>query len=408
MLARLRFLTAGESHGPSLVGILEGMPAGLILDRARLAHDMARRRGGAGRSNRMQLEGDVVDIRGGVRLGRTLGGPIAFLIENRDHARWLDTMGVWPNAGDDGAGAQRPDPARAPAHVTVPRPGHADLVGMHKLGTLDVRDVLERASARETAARTAIGALCRQLLAVCGVEVGSHVVEIGGVTAAPPPADMAVAALVAQADASPVRCLDAAAGRAMLDAIDRARAAGDTLGGAFEVRADGLPVGLGHFAHWDRRLTARLAEALASIHAIRAVSFGDAQRVTEGGRAFHDPITHPQPGGRASNHAGGLEGGMTNGMPLVVRAVMKPLSTVAGGLPSVDMATGAAARGHVERTDTCAVPAASIVAEAMTCIVLADALLEKFGGDSVGELRAHLAASRALQSARGNAAGRSP
>jgi chorismate synthase len=349
----------------------------------------------------MQIEGDIVDIRGGVRLGRTLGGPIAFVIENKDHARWRDSMSVWPL--DETFEASAP-----PAPVTVPRPGHADLAGMQKLGTGDVRDVLERASARETAARTAIGALCRQLLEACGIVVGSHVIEIGGVRAGAGGgiAERATAeradALAARADASPVRCLDAAAEAEMLAAIAEARAAGDTLGGAFEVRADGLPPGLGHFAHWDRRLTARLAEALASIHAIRAVSFGEAERIPEGGRAFHDAITNTAPGalaatgpGRASNRAGGLEGGMTTGMPLIVRAAMKPLSTVAGGLPTIDVATGAAARGHVERSDTCAVPAASVVAEAMTCIVLADALLEKFGGDSLAELRAHMRAGAA-------------
>jgi chorismate synthase len=378
MLTRLRFLTSGESHGPALMGILEGMPAGLVLDRERIQRDMSRRRAGHGRSARMQIEGDLVDIKGGVRLGKTLGGPIGFVIENQDHPRWRDVMSVWPTTS-----------STAPAPVTVPRPGHADRAGLQKLGAVDVRDVLERASARETAARVAVGALCRQLLEAVGIHVGSHVVEIGAVAL-----DIEVAdrgdRLAERADASAVRCIDEDAGNAMIAAIDAAKSAGDTLGGAFEVVATGLPVGLGHFVHWDRRLSARLAEALGSIHAVRAVSFGQSERITGGGRAFHDAITVD---GRASNRAGGVEGGMSNGMPLVVRAQMKPLSTVAGGLPTIDVVTGEAALGHVERSDTCAVPAASIVGEAMVCIVLADALLEKFGGDSLDQLKAHMAAS---------------
>ena len=395
MLARIRFLTAGESHGPALVGILEGMPAGLELDRDLLQHDMDRRRTGFGRSARMGIEGDVVDVVGGVRHGRTLGSPIAFVITNRDHDRWRASMAVWP--------ASPASSDASPARVTVPRPGHADMAGLQKLGghDLDVRDVLERASARETAARTAVGALCRQLLRACGVVVGSRVVQIGDVRAQDVPASPGLAhdsaapradVLAARADASEVRCVDDVAAAAMVRAIAAARAAGDTLGGSFEVRADGVPVGLGHFAHWDRRLTARLAEAIASIHAIRAVSFGEVERIPLGGRAFHDAIASTS-GARTSNRAGGLEGGMSNGMPLSLFATMKPLSTVAGGLPSVDVVTGAPARGLVERSDTCAVPAASVVAEAMTCIVLADALLEKFGGDTLAQLTAHMAQS---------------
>ncbi len=401
MLSRLRFLTAGESHGPALVGILEGVPAGLRLDRDAIQHDMARRRAGFGRSARMQIEADVVDFKGGVRRGLTLGSPIAFVIENRDHARWREVMGVWADvppatSEDDDDGDDVAARARAAA-VSVPRPGHADLAGMQKLGTRDARDVLERASARETAARTAVGAVCRQLLGACGVVVGSHVVNIGVVNAAPR-VDERADALSARADRSPIRCVDEAAAAQMLEAIAAARAAGETLGGAFEVRADGLPVGLGHFAHWDWRLTARLAEAVASVHAVRSVSFGDAETLVSGGRTFHDPIVAVEPGGRATNHAGGIEGGMSNGMPLSLRARMKPLSTVAGGLPSVDVDTGESARGHVERSDTCAVPAASVVAEAVTCVVLADALLEKFGGDSLEQLRAHMGQSAVTSS----------
>lgn len=383
MLARLRLLTAGESHGKALMGILEGMPAGVPLDRALLQHDMDRRRGAAGRSARMTTEGDVVEVLGGVRHGRTLGSPIGFTIENRDHAKWRDTMSPWPIDGGD-------VDARA---VAVPRPGHADLAGAIKLGLDDARDVLERASARETAARTAAGAFCRQLLGAVGIDVGSHVVSLGeiDVDAARVALQLGAADVSARADASPLRVLDDAAASRMQQAIAAARAAGDTLGGVVEVVADGLPIGLGHYAHWDRRLSARLMEALGSIHAVRSVAFGSAPS-TSTGRAFHDSIVDVR-GARGSNRAGGVEGGMTNGMPLVVRAYVKPLSTVAGGLDSVRFESGEPARGHVERSDTTAVPAASIVAEAMVCLVLADALLEKFGGDSLEQLRAHMAQS---------------
>lgn len=360
MLARLRLLTAGESHGPALLGILEGMPAGVPLDRSALRANMARRRQAAGRSARMQIEGDEIEVLGGVRHGRTLGSPIGFVIRNLEFERWRSTMAAWAEDVDAGA-EMRP--------IAVPRPGHADFAGAKKLGIDDARDVLERASARETAARTAAGAFCRQLLSAVGIEVASQVLSIGG----------------------------AVEEDAIQRAIDAARATGDTLGGVFEVTATGLPIGLGHYAHWDRRLSARLGEALTSIHAVRAVAMGGsvdafAAASTSTGRAFHDAIASLA-GERPTNSAGGVEGGMSNGMPISVRAFVKPLATVAGGLPSVSFATGEPARGHVERSDTTAVPAAAVVGEAMVCLVLADALLEKFGGDSLEQLRAHMAES---------------
>lgn len=359
MLARLRLLTAGESHGPALVGILEGMPAGVPVDRAALRADMLRRRQAAGRSARMGIEGDDIEVLGGVRHGRTLGSPIGFVIRNVEFERWRTTMSPFC---DDVDVDERP--------VAVPRPGHADFAGAKKLGIDDARDVLERASARETAARTAAGAFCRQLLRAVGIEVTSQVLSIGG----------------ASDEAS------------IQQAIDTARATGDTLGGVFEVRATRLPIGLGHYAHFDRRLSARLGEALMSIHAVRSFAIGAGAEPsavsTSSGRVFHDPIASLA-GARPSNNAGGVEGGMSNGMPVVVRAFVKPLATVAGGLASVAFASGEPAHGHVERSDTTAVPAAAVVGEAMVCLVLADALMEKFGGDSLAQLRGHMAASAA-------------
>jgi len=385
MLSRLRLLTAGESHGTGLTGILDGIPAGIPLSEDDFALQLRRRRGGHGRSPRQQLERDVVHVQGGVRYGRTTGAPVTLFLPNAEAARWTDTLSPWP--------VEQPVARR-----TVPRPGHADKAGLIKHDLDDVRDVLERASARETAMRVALSVVCRALLSAVGVEVGSAVVQVGDVRApAPALADgAALRAALARIEASPVRCLDDDAGARMVTAIDDAARAGDTLGGAFVVVATGVPIGLGSYTQWDRRLSARLGGAMLSIHSAKSVSFGDgaALAMTPGTRA-HDAFVVDDAGARrASNHAGGLEGGMTNGAPVVVEVALKPLSTVPGGLPSVDIDTGAAARGLIERSDVCAVPAGAIVGEAMVCLVLADALLESVGGDSLAQVQAHLAAGQ--------------
>ncbi len=374
-------LVAGESHGPALVGILEGLPAGVPVTREGLARDLRRRRLVAGRSARQGVERDDVEVLAGLRGGATLGSPVALVLRNAEAQRWAAAMD--PFVVDDAA-------ANA-VRVTRPRPGHADLAGAKKLDVDDLRAVLERASARETAMRTALGALARALLAAVGVRVTSSVRALGGVCA--PDLELPFDERAARADASPVRCVDEGSATNMLAAIDEAGAAGDTLGGEIEVQAEGLPQGLGSFAHADRRLSARLAGALASIPAVRGVGFGVGfEAAARTGRALHDAILDID-GHRASNRAGGLEGGMSNGMPLVLRAAVKPLAMVQGGVDSVDLVTGATVDGHVERSDVTAVPAAAVVAEAMVCLVLADALLEKFGGDTLTQLRAHLGAT---------------
>jgi chorismate synthase len=353
------------------------VPAGVPLAPADLALQLRRRRHGHGRSPRQQLEHDVVAVEGGVRYGRTTGAPIALRIENHEAAKWAATLSPWP--------VEHPVDKK-----TVPRPGHADSAGLAKYGLDDVRDVLERASARETAMRVALSVVCRNLLREAGVVVGSHVVAIGGVRAgAVEFGDDASA----RADEDAVRCLDKAAAAAMVDAIDAAASAGDTLGGSFVVVARGAPVGLGSHTQWHKRLNARLSGALASIHSVKSVAVGaGAALASTPGKEAHDAL---YVGGRATNHAGGIEGGMSNGEDIVVEVACKPLSTLPGGLPTVDVATGAAARGLVERSDVCAVPSASVVGEAMVCLVLADALLEKFGGDHLAQLLAHLATSGA-------------
>jgi len=386
----LRFLTAGESHGPCLTAIVEGLPAGLALDVAAINHDLARRQGGYGRGGRMKIERDRVEILGGVipstsaghRAGRTTGAPVALRIENRDWANWRDR---WA-AGDL-------------PRLTVPRPGHADYAGMVKYGLDDARPVLERASARETAARVAVGALAKQLLAAFDVAVGSYVTEIGGVVAEFP--DLPPAERWALAEASDVRCPDEEAAGRMRAAIDAARRAGDSLGGVFVVVATGVPVGLGSHVHWDRRLDARLAAAVVSIPAIKGVEIGPAfENARHPGTQVHDEFerisesadqqvnggTSFPPVTRTSNRAGGIEGGMSNGQPIVVRAATKPIPTTLTPLRSVDLATGEPTTTQYQRSDVCAVPAASVVGEAMVAWVLADALLEKCGGDSLTEM----------------------
>ena len=382
----LRWLTAGESHGPALVAILEGLPAGVRITAADVAAALRRRRAGYGRGARMSFEQDEVEFAGGVRHGRTLGGPVAVRIGNTEWPKWERVMAADPvDAGElDGL-------ARA-APLTRPRPGHADLAGMQKYGFDDARPVLERASARETAARVALGEVARAFLRqVMGVEVVSHVVALGGARApdgvAPGPDDGGVV------DADPVRCFDPGTSAAMVAEIDAAKADADTLGGVIEVLGYGLPPGLGSHVHGDRRLDARVAGALMSIQAIKGVEFGDGF-ATAGrrGSQAHDEIENTPDGvRRATNRAGGVEGGISTGETLRVRAAMKPISTVPRALSTVDVRTGEPAVAHHQRSDVCAVPAAGVVAEAVVALVLADAAHEKFGGDSVEETARNLA-----------------
>ena len=382
----LRWLTAGESHGRALVAICEGMPAGVEVTTADVAAALARRRAGYGRGARMKFEQDEVEITAGVRHGRTLGGPVAITVANSEWLKWEAVMSPDPVPAAELAGLARNDP------LTRPRPGHADLAGMQKYGHDDARPVLERASARETAARVAIGEVARRFLTqALGVEVLSHVVALGGISVdvrtLPRPGDQETV------DADPVRCLDAAAGAAMVAEIDAARKDGDTLGGVIEVVVHGLPPGLGSHVHGDRRLDARLAGAMMSIHAIKGVEIGDgfASAARRGSQA-HDEI-EPGPSGvrRLTNRAGGIEGGMSTGNPIRVRAAMKPISTVPRALSTVDVRTGELAKAINQRSDVTAVPAAGVVAEAMAALVIADAALEKFGGDSVTETRRNVA-----------------
>ena len=376
-----RFTTAGESHGRGLVGILEGIPAGLPVSAERVNAELKRRMGGYGRGARMKIEADQIEWLAGVRAGETLGSPIAMLVWNRDWEHWQDVMA--PEA-DAPSGAERR------RQVTRPRPGHADLAGSLKYDRQDARDILERASARETVARVACGAVCKLLLEQFGTEIGSHVVELGGVKAgvgaqhaAPLPIP---SPLNAVADASPVRCLDAEAEREMIARIDAAKAAGDTLGGVVEVVALGAPVGLGSHVSWDRKLDGRLAQALMSIPAVKGVELGlGFEAARRKGSEVHDEIL---PGlARATNRAGGTEGGMTTGEPLVLRVAMKPISTLMSPLKTVDLKTGSPAQAQSERSDVTAVPAMGVIAEAMVALVLAQALVEKFGGDALSEMK---------------------
>ncbi len=381
-MATLRFTTAGESHGPGLVAIVEGMPAGLELSRERIDRDLARRQLGHGRGGRMKIERDAVEVRAGVRHGRTLGSPIALLVANRDYANWEDRMNPWPVDAEV-------------EEVHTPRPGHADLAGLLKFGHSDVRNVLERASARETAARVAAGAVARELLRAFGVSVHSHVLRIGSVSA--PERDDLTRDDFANVDDSPVRCLDPAAGDEMVAEIDRLRKANESLGGTFEVRAFGLVPGLGSHVSWSERLDARLAAALVSIQAVKGVSVGEAWEVAaRPGSESHDEIFFDADRGwhRRTNRAGGIEGGMSNGEPLVVRAALKPISTLTKPLRSVDTETHEAAQALRERTDSTVVPAAGVVGEAMVALVLAAAYREKLGGDHIDDALAALAAYR--------------
>jgi chorismate synthase len=394
----LRFLTAGESHGPTLVVILEGLPAGLSIDSDAIARDLRRRQGGYGRGRRMAIECDRANIVSGVRAGETLGGPVAMLIENRDWPNWQYTMRSTAEPPEDAGGARR-------ASVTRPRPGHADLAGGAKYERADLRDILERASARETAARVAAGALAKQLLGHAGVRITSHVFTLGSVTV-PERERIGFAQASALPDDAPLRCVDRALELAMIAEIDRAREAGDTLGGAFEVIATGVPVGLGSYVQWDRKLDGRLAQALMSIPAIKAVGVGLGPDVaSRPGSRVHDEIV-PGDASRAmglarpTNNAGGLEGGVTNGEDLRLAVYMKPISTLMRPLRSVDLSTMTEAPAAIERSDVCAVPAAAVVGEAMVALVLADALLERFGGDSVAALERAMSSADATMRAR--------
>ncbi|QKJ19485.1 chorismate synthase [Microbacterium hominis] len=380
----LRVMTAGESHGPELIAIMEGLPSGVPVSREAIQADLARRKLGYGRGSRMKFEEDELSISGGVRHGLSLGSPVALRIGNTEWPKWVEVMSPDP--------VELTDKSRGRgAALTRPRPGHADLVGMQKYDFDEARPILERASARETAARVALGAVARSFLAELGIRLVSHTLSIGPVrvpdnAALPAPDD------VDALDADPLRCFHAATSERMVAEVDDARKDGDTLGGIVEVLAYGLPPGLGSHVHWDRRLDAKLAQALMSIQAIKGVEVGDGFETTRRrGSAAHDELFVTGEGiSRSSDRAGGTEGGMSTGTVLRVRAGMKPIATVPHALRTVDVATGETASAHHQRSDVCAVPAAGVVAEAMVAIVLADVVLEKFGGDSVGETRRNL------------------
>ena len=391
----LRFLTSGESHGQGLVTIIEGLPAGLTIDFDAVTLELRRRQGGYGRGRRMVIESDRAEVLSGIRRGRTTGGPIALLVRNKDWANWQNTMHVEAEAPAGSTGARR-------AAVVRPRPGHADLAGALKYDHDDIRDVLERASARETAARVAAGSLARQLLLAVDCEITSHITGIGHVTV-PAGTPIAFDAARALAPEAPLRCVDTAIEQQMIAAIDAAKEAGDTLGGSFEVIARNVPVGLGSYVHWDRKLDGRLAQALMSIPAIKAVSIGDGvDGARRPGSQVHDEIVADPSAAagapvivRPTNRAGGLEGGVTNGQELRVTGFMKPISTLMKPLRSVDLTTLEEEPAAIERSDVCAVPAAAVVAEAMVALVLADALLERFGGDTMVDLRSRVTSTGA-------------
>lgn len=372
-----RYLTAGESHGPQLSAIIEGVPAGIHLSVETLNHDLARRQQGYGRGDRMKIEKDTAQLLSGVRWGETLGSPVTLAVKNRDWENWSEKMSPLSEYRDDATA------------VTRPRPGHADLSGVLKYHHSDVRNVLERSSARETAVRVAVGGVAKGLLAELGIKVGGFVTELGGVCATAP--EEPLESLWQRAETSETFCCDLSAETDMKRAIDAAKASGDTLGGVVEVQVIGVPPGLGSYVQWDRKLDARLAMALMSIQAIKGVEIGigfDAAR--RPGSRVHDEIYYQDGYRRNSNNAGGIEGGMSNGEPIVVRAAMKPIPTLYSPLRSVDMRTHEPFEAAVERSDTCAVPAALVVAEAVVAIEIANALLEKSGGDSIVEIRRNL------------------
>ena len=381
MLARLKFLTAGESHGRGLLGILDGMPAGLEISENYIGVHLARRQRGYGRGGRMKIEKDRAEIWCGVRHGESLGSPIGLIVRNKDWENWTKKMSVTPVK----------DEIRK---VTLPRPGHADLAGIQKYGFDDIRNVLERSSARETTMRVALGSVCRKLLEDVGIEVGGQVIQIHNVKDNSRP-ELSPNQLSELADASPVRCLDKNAEKNMIKTIDEAKAAGDSVGGIFRVVATGLPYGLGSHTQWDRKLQARISAVMMSINAFKGIEIGSGFSGAEKfGSEVHDEIGHDgKKFTRYSNNAGGIEGGMSNAQSIILQMSMKPIPTLIKPLKSVDIQSKEKKDAHKERTDSCAVPAASIIAESMLCFVLADALLEKFGGDSMAQLKAHMQAT---------------
>ncbi|MGO3884871.1 MAG: chorismate synthase [Mycetocola sp.] len=385
----LRWLTAGESHGPELIAVLEGLPSGVPVTLDAIRADLARRKLGYGRGSRMKFEQDQLNLSGGVRHGLSLGGPVALRVGNTEWPKWQEVMNPEPVELTDASRGRS-------APLTRPRPGHADLVGMQKYDFDEARPVLERASARETAARVALGAIAKSFLAELGISLVSHTLSIGPVRV-PEGAPLPLPGDVAALDADPLRCFDAATSERMVAEVDDTKKSGDTVGGVVEVIAYGLPAGLGSYVHWDRRLDGQLAAALMGIQAIKGVEVGDGfLTTTRRGSAAHDELVVGEDGiARTSNRAGGIEGGMSTGTPLRVRAGMKPIATVPHSLRTIDVATGEAAGAHHQRSDVCAVPAAGVVAEAMVALVLANSVVEKFGGDSVGETRRNLEAYRA-------------
>ncbi len=376
---KLRYLTAGESHGKALVGILEGVPAGLRVTVEEIDKELRRRQQGYGRGGRMKIENDHAEIISGVRNALSMGGPISLMIENADWENWKEQMAV-------------EEITSKIEKVTIPRPGHADLAGHYKFGHDDLRNVIERSSARETAMRVGLGAVAKLLLSECGITIGSHVISINGARLSAPNEKLSPLKINELADASRVRCIDRDSSEKMVDSIKLAVKNKDTVGGVFEVVAAGLPAGLGSYTHWDRKLDGRIAKAVMSIPAIKGVEVGPAfDNAALFGSEVHDEIL-PGDGDyiRPTNRAGGLEGGVTNGKPIVIRAAMKPISTLRQPLKSVDLSTGKEVDSRYERSDVCAVPAAAVIGEAMLALVLADALLEKFGGDSMEELLARV------------------
>ena len=383
MLTRLKFLTAGESHGQGLLGILDGVPAGLEISEDYIGVHLARRQMGYGRGGRMKIEKDRAEIWCGVRHGASLGAPLGLIVRNKDWENWTKKMSVSPVDDDI-------------RKVTLPRPGHADLAGVQKYGFDDIRNVLERSSARETTMRVALGSICRKLLEDVGIEVGSYVVQIHDVNDKNPiPGGVSPNQLSKIADTSPVRCLDKDAEASMIQTIGDAKKSGDSVGGIFEVIATGLPYGLGSHTQWNRKLNTRISAMMMSVNAFKAIEIGGGFSGAEKfGSEVHDEIGHDgEKFTRYSNNAGGIEGGMSNAQPIVLRMAMKPIPTLIKPLKSVDINTKKPKDAHKERTDSCAVPAASIIAESMLCLVLADALLEKFGGDSIDQLNAHMQAT---------------
>ena len=383
MLVKLKYLTSGESHGKGLLGIINGIPAGLGIDEEYILNQLSRRQKGHGRGKRMKIESDKAEIYSGVRLGKTIGAPIGLIIENLDYKNWASKMPIDKSN-------------KKIKEITLPRPGHADLAGVEKFGFSDIRNVIERSSARETAMRVAIGSICRKLLKELGIEVGSRVIQIHDVyDDSNINFDKGAEFLASKADRSDVRCLSKTKTKNMMDRIDDAKKTGDSVGGVFEVFATGIPNGLGSYSQWFDRLQSKISESIMSINAIKGIEFGNGfENSTKKGSQVHDEIGWDgERYIRYSNNAGGIEGGISNGEPIIFQAAMKPIPTLIKPLKSIDIITKEEKLAHKERTDSCAVPAASIIAESMLCIVIADSILEKFGGDSMIELKKHMNSS---------------